>query len=621
MIELSCTAFLKQYADVLAIDYFLAKQISLALGRDQDALLFFSVIGLNSSLREGHSCLPIDEWAGRCQWQRLDEQLNPEPGTGYLFPDADQWRQHLSSLGITPEQTQPLVFDMDRLYLRRYWQFETSLAATLVERQSAHSTLTFDPADLYRILDTLFPNTTTPNEQEIDWQKMAVVNALCHSFSVIAGGPGTGKTTTVTKLLAALIMLHSQHHTDPLVIRLTAPTGKAAQRLTESIRSAKQQLSKQGIDAKTIDLIPEDACTLHRLLGVIPDSYQFRYNANRLLQVDLVLVDEVSMVDLPMMTNLFRALPSDCRVLMLGDPDQLPSVAAGSIMADLVPSESGYSKAHASLVKHLTDVSLPIAQPDTDYLTRLIKSYRFKHDGGIGQLAKQVITGNGKASWMQLSQGHEELTLVPQIDFKSGILALVDKYYSAQFAAPDIADAFALFSQFRILTPMRIGEQGVEAINVLVEKYLRGRGFILTSRELYLGKPILVTSNQYDLGLFNGDIGLVWEHEGVLKVAFPTAPDEHGQPQFRWVLPTRLAKFETVYAMTIHKTQGSEFATVAMVVPEQVGRMLTRELLYTGITRAKSKLHIIASQASWAQGVKAKVSRASGLAERLGYSE
>jgi len=606
-----CSLFLQLYPGTEAVDFYLAKALTEALGSIGNKLLFFSIVATNSVLRDGHSCLKLNDWAGRCHWRST--LLNNKEGaasensneSGYVFPDTESWINALSCCGLDAQAGQPLVFENERLYLRRYWQFETELANHILVRQGARHQLNIPKAK--EVLDILFPPI-----EGLDWQKIATANALGSDFSIIAGGPGTGKTTTVTKLLLALLML-ADH---PLRIKMAAPTGKAAQRLAESIRGAKLRLLQDArVDPEKIAQIPEATHTLHRLLGVQANSYRFQYCEENRLELDMVLVDEVSMVDLPLMTRLFRALPDHARVVMLGDADQLPSVAAGSVMADLVPVKYQYSHSVNKQLAALTSETIPIL-PDVktvDYLTRLVKSYRFRTEGGIGNLARQVIKGQAAASWNQLQAGNEELTLVNSDLLTPWLRQQVVPYFDSLFTEQDPRAAFRLLDQFRVLTATRVGECGAISINQQVEDYFRDKGKIRTQSGFYHGRPLMVTANYYEWNLFNGDVGLLWHHEGRLRAVFLGSEGE-----LRWFLPSQLPAFETVFAMTIHKTQGSEFARIALVIPDQISRIVTRELLYTGITRAKKHLTVWSSESSWKQGVKEKVTRASGLRDRLG---
>jgi len=593
----------EQLEGIQAIDYYLGREICQALEQTNE-LLFHSIMLTSQVLRNGHSCLKINKEADTLYWQHSEDEQS-----GYVFPADNNWHHLLSELAIRPQDNQPLVYEYKRLYLRRYWQFEQELAdrirALIVQQHSS-----FDTSRAGQVIEQLFPEVTA----EIDWQKVAVANALSRQFTIIGGGPGTGKTFTVTKILAALQILAEQ----PLKIAMIAPTGKAAQRLNESIQKTKSDFLRDGlVDNSVLNVIPDSAGTVHRLLGVIPGSHDFRYNQNRTLPYDVILVDEISMIDLPLMSRLMRALNNNCRIIMLGDADQLPSVAAGSVLSDLAPGQApGYSPDAAQKMNDLTGFKLPrieSSQLNLDYLTVLQKSRRFDGSGEIGCLAGAVIKGDAQQSWNILQQGKKQIEPIVSGSFYPWLEKLLEQYYSPLFADNiDINSAFSQLKQFRFLAATRLGEQGVINLNHTIEQSLRKKGLITISHDLYPGRPVMVTENHYGIGLYNGDTGLLWpDKEGKLQAVFPQ------NDSLRWLSIGRLPKVETVYAMTIHKTQGSEFNHVALVLPENDSLVLSRELLYTGITRAIDKLSLFGSKSIFKLGINRKVQRYSGLQEKV----
>ncbi|WP_111978485.1 exodeoxyribonuclease V subunit alpha [Algibacillus agarilyticus] len=659
-------------------------------------ILFHSIVLVSEQLRSGHTCILLADFAENTYWQttaieneiavnvnvnvnandavnhtvNIADENNPhshltqthltqthltqtqsitEPddesvsqasvAQGYVFPTLTKWLNALDKLGLTvaklqsPKHEQFLVLQNKRLYLRRYWQFETELAATLNQRQSVQ--LELNMAHANAILHTLFAQPAQP----IDWQMVAVANSLLQGFSIISGGPGTGKTTTVVKLLAALIFLKHQSvatnahlsTTEPtaeltnestadpvqplLKIAMVAPTGKAAQRLSESISGAKHKLADLLPD-HIIQQIPVAAQTVHRLLGIRQQAHLVKYHQQNPLDLDLLLLDEASMVDLPLMTRLFRALPAHCRVIMLGDADQLPSVAAGAVLADLAPlPHQGYSQQRTAQLANLLNIDLPASLIPCDQLTHLQVSYRFKGDEGIGLLAKAVINGQHKQCEKLKAAAREDVSFNEQITPEQ-LTNLVTNYIKPIFKAPNVEQAFKRLSEFRLLAAVRQTDFGVEALNQQIEQILRKkqiiRRFVNTPDHLYPGKPIMITQNDYVNNVFNGDIGLIWPNENKLMVAF-----EHAEG-IRWISLARLPHFETVFAMTIHKTQGSEFDHVAIVLPENYSPILSRELLYTGITRAKTHISLYSDPHILQKTITKKVQRYSGLAERIG---
>jgi len=622
----------KNIAEIMPIDYFFAKEICIALVKhdhksdnfdDQLQVIFHLFICLSKSLREGHSCLPLSSVANQRIGFHSDEQ-DLVTHHGFNIPNFEVIDNYFNSfndinnLNISAQDNTLIVYHRQSLYLRRYFEFERELSSYISDKLITSQLTLTDYEQIKSSITSLFPEQTG---EEVDWQKIAVANAINKNFSIIAGGPGTGKTYTVIKLLAALLMLKEEN---TLRIALVAPTGKAAMRLSESIVKAVTGFREQ-IPGQILDAIPTGTQTIHRLLGVIPNSPNFRHHQDNQLSLDVLLIDEVSMVDLALMTRLFRALPKYCKVIMLGDADQLPSVAAGSVLADIAARPHlGYSQGNLAYLTEVTSDNF-INKPEftdlfkvnkqstnfADPLVFLTKSRRFDGQGGIGLLAQSVIAGNSKSSWQLLTNNNhsEQLTLLNQ-DIDQWLAQLVKQYFQPMFTCLSVTDAFNLLGKFRLLCTTRLGELGVETLNDKVKGLLQTQGLIDDIESLYQAQPVMINTNDYRLGLFNGDIGIIWRHEsGHLMAVFESSTEE-----LKWVMPSRLPKFSTVYAMTIHKTQGSEFDHVAMVLPKKSdNRLLSRELLYTGITRAKSHLSVSSNSNVWQHGVEGQVKRFSGL--------
>ncbi|WP_448555357.1 exodeoxyribonuclease V subunit alpha [Thalassotalea montiporae] len=643
---------------IAPIDYFFANELTTAtaaneLTADEKEVWYHLLIALSASVRDGHTCLPLTHVAG--QQFGLASDDNVITHHGFSFPNDKQLLTLLakipflaaSELAVTQpnisnaekaevnvDGTLAVVFEHNCLYMRRNYQFEKELKLALVEKTQL--TLDYTQAAITDVVDSLFPENEAkePNQAsqatgarqapEVDWQKLAVANSVNKGLSIIAGGPGTGKTYTVTKLLAALSML-SQSRLD---IALVAPTGKAAQRLSESIQNAVTGF--RGVIADNVlDVIPSKAQTLHRLLGVIPNQVNFRKGSDNPLDYDVIIIDEVSMVDLPLMARLFRAIPAKCQVIMLGDADQLPSVALGSVLADIaVRPHLGYSKANLNYLAKVCQLSseqakqLPKAKKQVaDHLSMLLKSRRFDGEGAIGNIAMATIAGEALQSWQYISvnsTSRDDITLLPPV-MTQWLNQYVKRYYQPVLEAENITQAFERMSQFRILCATRVGNDGVEAINQQIISLLKGN---YQQDKLFHGLPIMINENHYGLGLYNGDIGIIWKNaQGHLVAYFEdTAINEGGvssnnrTPGFKTIIPSRLPSFEPVFAMTIHKTQGSEFEHVVMVLPNKAdNQLLTRELIYTGVTRAKKKLSLSCSEPVWYRGVDAKVERYSNL--------
>ncbi|WP_245391821.1 exodeoxyribonuclease V subunit alpha [Salinicola aestuarinus] len=485
----------------------------------------------------------------------------------------------------------PLVRDGDRLYLRRYWQAEAGVARRLGERLKRPLPVAPTMADR---LATLFAGNVA-EAGEPDWQRLACAMALRQRLTVISGGPGTGKTTTVTRLLALLQQQALETGGDVLRIRLAAPTGKAAARLSESIAGA---VSRLAVDSRVRESIPQEAQTLHRLLGARPDTRHFRHHAERPLSLDLLVVDEASMVDLEMMAALLEALPSAARLILLGDKDQLASVEAGSVLGDLCEgarangepgAAHGYSPALRDYLAQMTGDTLPAlpANALSDHVTMLRRSFRFRADSGIGALARTANAGNGRAFIETLNAGFEDIALldINATAFERAVVAGYRPLFDALAAGAAPETLLDRQGNFQVLCALRRGAWGVEGLNDRIARALQRQGWLERTDGWYAGRPVMVTHNDPQLGLYNGDLGLTLsDADGRLRVYFPHADG------VRPVLPSRLDAATTAFAMTVHKSQGSEFDHVLFVLPERANPIVTRELVYTGVTRAKTRL-------------------------------
>lgn len=553
---------------------------------------------LCAALNEGHVCLDLGTVAG----SRIGD---------VSLPKRDKWQAALAShpaIGM-PGQFRPLTLDAaGRLYLTRYWLYEQQLAKRLLALAAAPPEVV-DTEQLRQLLHALFAGS----QQQPDWQQAAAACAVLQRLSVISGGPGTGKTSTVVRLLAAL----QQMHQGRLVIRLAAPTGKAAARMSESIRAAKPGLK---LADEIADSIPESASTMHRLLGSKPDSAAFRHHAGNPLALDVLVVDEASMIDLALMTKLTDALPPHARLILLGDKDQLDSVEAGAVFGQLCALRA-YSAAFASQMAAATGIVLPVseaASPVGSAVMLLQHSYRFDANSGIGELARLANAGDGVAALMLCRSGNFgdiQLQDARLAQYKPALLQRIEQGFGAYWQAirsGDAAAAFAAFGHFRLLAAHRDGEGGVHWLNSAIEQRWAQRGWLNQRAPWYAGKPVMIAENDYGLGLFNGDIGLTLWQQGKLMVAF-----EGEGGVLRWFNPARLPRHDTAYAMTVHKSQGSEFATVALVLPDDKTPLLTRNLIYTGITRAKQKAEIWGPANVLRQAIEDAPLRYSGLVDVL----
>ncbi len=592
-----------------AIDYLFAEFVAERGGGNSDMMaLTASVLSLSNG--QGDVCLELDGIAGKEVFPGSDEL---ELGARHM-PSLDEWMSELEQCPWvgSPGDIQPMVLDGLRLYLGKYWQFEQGVADQLLRRLSQSVEVN---ADLMRQgLEQRFGALTDAP----DWQRIAATVSVLSPVSVITGGPGTGKTTTVLKVL--LLLLEQQPLLD---IRLLAPTGKAAARLSESIT---RQLASMEIPDQVRERLPNQVSTIHRFLR--PDHRgRFRHNNRHPVVTDLVIVDEVSMVDLPLMSRLLDALPETTRLIFLGDRFQLSSVEAGSVLADICGPEGSqaFSEERGRQLEQVGAVQAGLIEvaaesgPMSDAIVELRHSYRFDAASGIGALAGLV--NQGETRWADYEQVFERFDDVAQYDWGQGselpgaMQLRLMQWYGEYLRADGLEQAWQRLNQVRVLSATRQGVGSVEWMNQLIEEELSSQGLLRTGEEFYHGRPIMVTRNDYGLGIFNGDVGLVWEDE---QGRFAWFEDPEGG--LRPISVHQLPEHETAYALTVHKSQGSEYDRVLMVLPEELLAVVTRELIYTGITRAKSELALVSNPEVLMQGCGRRTSRGSGLAQRLGWA-
>ncbi|ENT2991572.1 exodeoxyribonuclease V subunit alpha [Raoultella planticola] len=585
-------------------------QFALMVAQEAHPAVKLAAAVLSRDAGEGHVCLPIsrlrtDEFLSG-KTNELREQLLAQAGV------PDDWSELLlaSEAVSDGERPTPIVLCGDRLYLNRMWRNELTVARFFNE---ANQVVDVDEALLAQTLDALFPAS-----DEIDWQKVAAAVALTRRISVISGGPGTGKTTTVARLLAALIQTTRQPRCR---IRLAAPTGKAAARLTESLGEALRRLP---LTDEQKALLPTEASTLHRLLGAQPGSQRMRYHAGNPLHLDVLVVDEASMIDLPMMARLIDALPEHGRVIFLGDRDQLASVEAGAVLGDICAwVNAGYTAGRAAQLERLTGHPVPAGESDVagalrDSLCLLQKSYRFGSHSGIGSLARAVNNGDRHGVRATLRQAFEDIVLHP-LSTTEEYEAMLEqsqagygRYLQLLRERAEPEALIAAFGEFQLLCALRDGPYGVSGVNEQLEQMLNRRRAITLPRHSrwYEGRPVMISRNDSALGLFNGDIGIALERGEGLRVWFPM-PDG----SIKSVQPSRLPEHDTAWAMTVHKSQGSEFDHAALILPAKIVPLVTRELVYTAITRAKQRLSIYADEQVLTQSIVARTERRSGLAD------
>jgi len=536
-------------------------------------------------------------------------------------PQLSIWTEKLWASPVVgrPGQFRPLILDRkNRLYLYRYWDYEKKLSDSVLKRVQADINH-IDTAQLKDSLERLFPLNSSDG---VDWQKVAALAVMFNKFCVISGGPGTGKTFTVAKILA---LLREQRGGGRLEIFLAAPTGKAAARLSESIRTAQKTLNcRQDIR----DAIPSESYTIHRLLKPIPGSPYFYYNAENPLPADVVVVDEASMVDLALMSKLVAAIPIDARLILIGDKNQLASVEAGSVLGDICDRNRvhGFSERFQKRFEEITGQELHVSADHNktgsglqDCIVVLKESFRFAHSSAIGRLSRSVNHGDVEKVIDLLKTPRSDISWQDTLNRNNVLQALakqVVKGYSGYLSTPDPHEALEQLNRFKILCAVNIGPLGVNAVNRLSEQVLSREGFITPEQEWYPGRPVLITRNDYHLGLFNGDIGITLRsHDSDKEELWVYFAGDSGE--FRRFLPHRLPEHETAFAMTVHKSQGSEFDEVLLVLPEKDYPVLTRELFYTAITRVRERISIWGSEEIISTAISRKIERTSGLRDAL----
>ena len=570
-------------------------------------------------LAQGSVCLDLKE---KPTADELFEGFQEEP----LEIDMQSALEKLAQSDLvykkTPENGEekidrPFALVGDNFYITRYYNYETQIIEGIKsliskgqeERQERQQKLKESSQ-----FGKLIAGRETSKEVGTDWQLLASAMAFLNNFSIITGGPGTGKTTTVAKILSLLY-----EEKPELNVKLAAPTGKAAMRMKEALKDNEQVPAdfRESIAAL-------EPFTLHRLLGPKYQSPYFRQDSKNKLEADVIIIDEASMIDVAMFAKLISAVKEDTRLIMLGDQNQLASVEAGSLLGDLCNSVKERNRYSPEVLTDLKEL-LPFFElhenrDETellqDHITELQFSYRFQKHREIGRLSEAVISNDEKEleSFYEKTYARKEITIDPGYDQK--LLHDFIEGFSAYIEEPDTAEAIRKLNTLRILAVIRKGQQGVEGLNEKAEKYLNKKGHLKTGKTFYENRPVMVTKNHPDLNLFNGDVGIVRPAEDDSEKMKLWFLDEQGKTiSFP---PGLLTDVETVFAMTIHKSQGSEFEQVFMVMPrsEELA-LLTRELLYTGITRAKQSLKIQGTIEVLKKAAEARVKRASGVRDRI----
>jgi exodeoxyribonuclease V alpha subunit len=577
--------------DISWLSYYFAEFISTRDGSQIDELVGLSAALVSEANLAGNVCVDLAWFSGRPLFQSSHADGAQLP----LGGNTAEWcAALLTSVCVgTGGQHSPLIVDDSRLYLNRYWHYENFVSEkilSLLRRESfADSAQINSTAQITTTAEALFTQ-----QRDIDKDQMeAVAAAAGKPFSVISGGPGSGKTSTVIRILAVLLAQNPDCR-----IALAAPTGKAAARMMDSIR---QRIEQLDIDDSIKSSIPVEARTIHRLLGY--RHHGFSYHQQHRLPVDCVVIDEASMIDIKLMYQLLSALPDDAQLILLGDRDQLASVAAGNVLGDITGHGHRLDNSEAAIAS----------------ATSLLRSsYRFGRDSAIGELARLVKLGDATAALDLLSASQADLRWFDETgeQVHSAALGWLYDAYQPIFDSETPAQALEAYDKTRLLCATNRGPFGVEVLNNRVSSAMLARNQLPEST-LFAGLPIMITRNFQALGLFNGDTGILWSFDDELRACFRDADGS-----IRDLSINRLPEFKPAWASTVHKSQGSEFDSVLLVLPaDPKTEVLSRELVYTGITRARRQFLLHAPNATLSQAITRLTRRHSGLAARLGWPD
>ena len=613
----------KQINQLQAIGFFGAMDVQVAdlasrvLPNANDNALLAAALA-SRAISRGHACANLADYAGTSWRDILFRELPLGPGFDEQATQQNIDAYEIERLGNPPASLEAWLEDLPaalfgagtetgtertlliqkhgRVYLRRFWSYENKVERKLVALK--------DQITGQTVTDSALLEYFKPDQP---LQQAAARNAVERRLSLLSGGPGTGKTYTLARAVALLGAFHHAQG-NPLIVSMVAPTGKAAVRMVESIKKAKQELraelSAHGKSDAHLSAIPEEATTIHRLLGSRYHSPYFKHDATNPLQADLVIVDEASMVDLPLMAKLLDAIPENCALMLVGDTDQLASVEPGRVYGD---------------VCHAAENEGPLAGS----LTRLTKSWRFPDDSVIGSISRMVNQGLAEEAWQALQASAASAQLqwldATHLDAQNAAFrTCIQQQMQPFMQAQDAVSALAAAGNFRILCALRNGRFGVHTMNRHVEQILATMGLV-PNRGFYDHQLIMITVNTPDLNLFNGDVGVILaqkNHPQALEAWFPD-PETGVRALPVGILP----EHETAFAMTIHKSQGSEFPYVTLILPDRDDSpVLTRELLYTGITRVAinpqnqtGKLTIWCSEQSFKTAITRQTFRSTGL--------
>jgi exodeoxyribonuclease V alpha subunit len=593
-----------------------------------DKNLYLAAAVASHSIRNGSICCNLETISGS-EFPVYKSGIELNSKNIHLptikLPELNSWINTLSNYPdiVSNDGYTPLILDeSNRLYLHRYWNYENKFAENII-KQCRLDTRFIDKLCTDQITD--ISDHFNLDTNNIDWQQIAIYTAIANNFSIITGGPGTGKTTTVAAILAIMLDI------DPnLKIKICAPTGKAGSRLIEAINDELDNLNPTN-ELLTIEKLKSlESYTVHRLLGSLPLSPHFKHNSKNLIPADVIIIDEASMIPQTLFSKLLDAVPETTKIILLGDKDQLASVEAGAVMANLCETAKPncFTESFAyNMKKYFKKPSWKLGTSTgnrhlNNTAVELIKSYRFSDIKGIG-LLKNAINKDSNCVLELAKSSTEELILksLPSqkiftssiIEHLKKIIVTIDKtpYIFANFqneSSPE--QAYRILNEFKILCSHNIGFTGVENLNKIIHNYFFNEPF----HKLPIGTPIMILENNNQLKLYNGDTGIIWKDSDNNKKAF--FPDTQ-TGKFKPFSISLLPAYKEVFAMTVHKSQGSGFQNVLIILPEIFSPILSKELIYTAITRAKKYCEIWSSDKIFEETAKHITKRDSGLKKKL----
>ena len=604
---------------------------------EEDAVVLFAAAHLSALTRQGHvgARIPIESTEiPMFAAEELPDLMTAE--RDMLNEWCSQIPQALEYSDVAGDQEDiehPLIYDSGYLYFHRYHRYESSLARMLLEK-STQQMPAFDEQKAVDWIHKLLPSD--PDKYKINYQQLAMWMALKKRLLILTGGPGTGKTYTLIRLVALRFLLNQASDNSLPSVALAAPTGKAAARINESIADSMTGLN-ESIDDKLLRQLPTQAQTIHRLLGTRRNQPEFIHNPDNPLTHDIVVVDEASMVDIGLMTKLMEALKPECQLILIGDKDQLASVEAGSVLGDIcsprnmqqnVLSVNTFSPdfrnevSASSLMQKPGDESSNCS-PIIDCMVQLERSRRFEGAPSIGKLASAVNSNKAKEA-LELLRDESDISMFPDKNMNDLEIELSSwNYLNLSFDKKNMDKLFQFWERFQILCAHRRGLKSTEIINRLIDSKIAHKSKQTQTNypdEWYPGRPIIITRNDYELDLYNGDIGITVKNPGsseALQVGFPSRGES--EKTYRYISTAQLSSYRSAWALTVHKSQGSEFNKVLLMLPDQSSPILTRELIYTALTRSKKTFSVWGKKSILGEAISRNIQRTGALGQRIWF--